>query len=324
MDLSKHTLQECLDFIEKEGYTIKNYIHKNSKKNNYTLLYICDCDNDMNVNDTAKQYNQFYECIVGKFDSIDDLEIQLNVWDHGSRTLAIGIFYKNTNKTIKYNINNFNTNLDIGDKLTDKYKSKNNICYNCEINKSIGISCDFCLRYKICSKCVDLKLFKSCICGCKLRSCPDCIKNKFTKCCNHNDNYYYNKHKVPLIDCIKCIHKKIYDLSKSELTDISRSYLMEFIAQQIDLLNDEEYEENKDILNKLEEIYDTDMRKYSYCIYKDSDINKTNLYVLSGYILDKDLSDNDLFVKKIILNNLIKYYNDYYHILSLEELKKFY
>jgi len=46
MDLSKHTLEECLDFIEKEGYTIKNYINKNNKKNNYTLLYICDCDCD--------------------------------------------------------------------------------------------------------------------------------------------------------------------------------------------------------------------------------------------------------------------------------------
>jgi len=39
MDLSKHTLEECLDFIEKEGYTIKNYINKIIRKI-ITLYYI--------------------------------------------------------------------------------------------------------------------------------------------------------------------------------------------------------------------------------------------------------------------------------------------
>jgi len=249
MDLAKHTLKDCLDFIEQEGYSIKNYVQGkknncvtgdsktvfeslrtkrapehsetvrpflNGGSHNYTLLYICDID--MNENKTVKHYNQYYECIVGKFDSIDELEIQLNIWDHGSSPLAIGIFYKNTNKTINSrfrlsiaeqykignNINNFKTYLDKGDKLTDEYKSKNNICYNCEINKSIGSSCDFCLKYKICSKCSELKLFKYCMCGCKLKSCMNCIKTKFTKCCEHNDNYYYNKHKLPFVDCYKC------------------------------------------------------------------------------------------------------------------------
>ena len=41
-----------------------------------------------------------------------------------------------------------------------------------------------------------------------------------------------------------------------------------------------------------------------------------------GYILDKDLSENDMFIKKIILTQLIKYHTDFYNILSLEELKK--
>ena len=91
MDLSKHTLEECLDFIEKEGYTIKNYINKNSKKNNYTLLYICDCDNDMNANEIAKYYNQYYECIVGKFDSIDDLEERIKCM--GSRVYNSSNWY---------------------------------------------------------------------------------------------------------------------------------------------------------------------------------------------------------------------------------------
>lgn len=97
---------------------------------------------------------------------------------------------------------------------------------------------------------------------------------------------------------------------------------MEFIATQIDSLNDEETEENKDMLKKLEEIYESKLRIYSYCIYKDSEINKTDLYILTGYILDKNLSKNDLFVKNIILNELIKYHDDFYNILSLEELKK--
>ena len=126
-------------------------------------------------------------------------------------------------------------------------------------------------------------------------------------------------------ECYKCIHKKIYELAKLELTEISKSYLMEFIATQLDLLNDEEIEENeenKDMLKQLEEIYESESRIYSYCIYKDSEINKTELYILTGYILDKDLSDNDLSVKKIILSQLIKYHTDFYNILSLEELKK--
>jgi hypothetical protein len=315
MDLSKYTLEECLDFIEKEGYTIKqcNY----GKENTYTLLYICD------VMDTklAIQYNQYYECSIAKFDSFDELEIQLNVWDHGSNAIAIGIFHQNTNITKEYNINNFNTYLDKGNKLTDEYKTKYNICYKCEKNKSI-FSCDLCSKYKICKECINLKLFKYCICGCKLRTCPNCLKNKFTKCCDHNDNYLYYKHKLLINDCHQCIHNKIYELSKLELTEISKSYLMEFIARQIDLLNDQETEENKDMLKKLEEIYESKLRIYSYCIYKDSEINKTDLYILTGYILDKNLSKNDLFVKKIILNELIKYHNDYYNILSLEELKK--
>ena len=246
MDLSKHTLEECLIFIEKENYTIKQYNHVN--KNTYTLLYICD---DMDTK-LAIQYNQYYECTMGKFDSFDDLEIQLNVWNHGYRALAIGIFYQNTNITKEYNINNFNTYLDKGNKLTDEYKTKHNSCY-------------------------------------------------------------------------KCIHKKIYELAKLELTEISKSYLMEFIATQLDLLNDEETEENeenKDMLKQLEEIYESELRIYSYCIYKDSEINKTELYILTGYILDKDLSENDMFIKKIILTQLIKYHTDFYNILSLEELKK--
>lgn len=111
---------------------------------------------------------------------------------------------------------------------------------------------------------------------------------------------------------------------KIELTEISKSYLMEFIASQIDLINDEieEPEENKDLLKKLEKIYEPKFRIYSYNIYKDSEINKTHLYILTGYILDKKLPDNDLFVKKIILSQLIKNHSDFYNILSLEELKK--
>ena len=318
MYLSKHTLEECLIFIEKENYTIKQYNHVN--KNTYTLLYICD---DMDTK-LAIQYNQYYECTMGKFDSFDDLEIQLNVWNHGYRALAIGIFYQNTNITKEYNINNFNTYLDKGNKLTDEYKTKHNICYKCEKNKTI-LSCDLCLKYKICSKCINLKLFKYCICGCKLKSCPNCLKNKFIKCCDHYDNYIYQKHKLPIDICYKCIHKKIYELAKLELTEISKSYLMEFIATQLDLLNDEETEENeenKDMLKQLEEIYESELRIYSYCIYKDSEINKTELYILTGYILDKDLSENDMFIKKIILTQLIKYHTDFYNILSLEELKK--
>ena len=124
-------------------------------------------------------------------------------------------------------------------------------------------------------------------------------------------------------NCYKCIHKKIYELAKLELTEISKSYLMEFIATQLDLLNDEENnKENEEMLKKLEEIYDSELRIYSYCIYKDSEINKTDLYILTGYILDKNLSKNDLFVKKIILTQLIEYHNDFYNILSLKELKK--
>ena len=43
MDLSKHTLEECLIFIEKQGYTIKQCNYGN--ENTYTLLYICDKKN---------------------------------------------------------------------------------------------------------------------------------------------------------------------------------------------------------------------------------------------------------------------------------------
>ena len=158
-----------------------------------------------------------------------------------------------------------------------------------------------------------------------MKSCLNCLKNKFTKCCEHNDNYLYRKHTLPIYDCYKCIHKKIYEIEKLELTEISKSYLMTFIAYLMDLINDEteETKENKDILNNLEKIYDPELRIHSYYIYRDSyfEKNKTDLYILTGYILDKDLSDNDLFVKKIILSQLIKYHSDYYSILSLEELK---
>ena len=62
---------------------------------------------------------------------------------------------------------------------------------------------------------------------------------------------------------------------------------MDYIAGLIDLLNDEEieYEDNEErkyILTKLEEIYELDARKYSYYIYKDSEINKTDLYMCLG------------------------------------------
>jgi len=331
MDLSKNTLEECLNFIEKEGYTIKQYNYE--KEHKYTLLYICD------VIDTkiVMQYNN-YECSISKFYSLDELEIQLNIFVCGIGTLAIGIFHQDTNITIEQNINNFNTYLDKGNTLTDEYKNKHNMCYKCEKNNSI-ISCDLCLKYKICSKCINLKLFKYRGCGCKLRSCLNCLKNKFTKCCEHNNNYLYKKHKLPIYDCFKCIHKKIYELNILELTEISKSYLMEFLAGQMDLINyeieendepddtdeTEEHEDNKEninILKKIEQMYKPDLRIYSYNIYKDSDINKINLYILTGYILDKNLPDNDLFVKKIILSQLIICHADFYNILSLEELKK--
>ena len=76
------------------------------------------------------------------------------------------------------------------------------------------------------------------------------------------------------------------------------------------------------MFKELEEIYKSELQIYSFCIYKDYEINKKDLYILTGYILDKDLSDNDLFVKKIILSQLINCYSDFYNILSLEELKK--
>lgn len=304
MNLSEHTLEKCIDFIKKEGYNIKNYVHGKKKEKNYTLLYIC---NNIDIN-FAMKYNQYYECIMGKFNSISNLEIQLNIWDHAYSPLAIGIFYKNTNKTIKYNINNFNTHLDKGNKLTDEYKSKNNICYQCEKNNFI-MSCDICLKYKVCTKCIN---FIYCNCGCKLKGCPKCLEKKFTKCCN---NYYYKKHTKDY--CDTCIYKKLIELSKLELTDISQGYLMELIAQQIDISEDE------NIVKELEAIYDPKLKIYSMYNYKDSEVNKTDLYIFTGYILDNELSENDLQVKKLVLREYIKYYKEHHTILSLEEIKKY-
>ena len=81
MDLSKHTLEECLNFIEKEGYTIKQFNYE--KEKTYILLYICDIMDKLEI-----QYNN-YECNISNFYSLDELNIQLNVWDCGSKCLAI-------------------------------------------------------------------------------------------------------------------------------------------------------------------------------------------------------------------------------------------
>ena len=141
------------------------------------------------------------------------------------------------------------------------------------------------------------------------------MEMELIKCCDHT----YNMKHESIDHCYKCI-----ELAKIKLTEVSKSYLMEFIATQMEILNeflnDEEIE---DMLKKLEEIYDSKLRTYSYLIYKDSyKINKTDLYILTGYILDKDLSNNDLFVKKIILSELIKNHTEFYNILSLEKLEE--
>ena len=108
MDLSKHILKKCIDFIEEEGYSIKHCNYCNyENENTYTLLYICDVmDTKLDI-----QYNQYYECNIANFNSFAELEIQLNIWNHGSNTEAIGIFHQNTNITNEYNFNNFNTYL---------------------------------------------------------------------------------------------------------------------------------------------------------------------------------------------------------------------
>lgn len=98
MDLSKHNLLKCIEFIENEGYNI--IIKEYGIKNNHILLYFAHfSDNDGTV------YNKYYTCYMQKFDTIDDLIIQLNIDNYEYTTLAIGIFYKNINKAKKY-INN--------------------------------------------------------------------------------------------------------------------------------------------------------------------------------------------------------------------------
>ena len=64
----------------------------------------------------------------------------------------------------------------------------------------------------------------------------------------NNNIYHWNGY----LDDFRVYNKileyaEIYELAKLELTEISKSYLMEFIATQLDLLNDEETEENKDV-----------------------------------------------------------------------------
>ena len=92
---------------------------------------------------------------------------------------------------------------------------------------------------------------------------------------------------------------------------------MELIAQQIDITEDE------NIVKELDNIYQPELRQYSMYNYKDSEVNKKDLYILTGYILDNNLSKNDLQVKKIVLREYIKYYKEHHNILSLEEIKKY-
>lgn len=147
--------------------------------------------------------------------------------------------------------------------------------------------------------------------------CYDDKRNKFyKKCYNSNCLYCCEKYNIKT-NVITCIYKELIELSKLELTDISQGYLMELIAQQIDITEDE------NIVKELDNIYQPELRQYSMYNYKDSEVNKKDLYILTGYILDNNLSKNDLQVKKIVLREYIKYYKEHHNILSLEEIKKY-
>lgn len=121
--------------------------------------------------------------------------------------------------------------------------------------------------------------------------------------------------------CNDCYYEKLIDLSKLEMLDITKSYLMELIAQELDNLNDDREIE----YSKLQEVFDKEFfkkTKISICHYRDTDKNHETLYMLTGYILDKDLPENDLLIKKYILRNYIKLYYDFYNILTIEEIQK--
>jgi hypothetical protein len=82
--LIENSLEECLTFIVREGYNIIQ--QPKGKKNNYTLLYLC------------QETNNF---LMQKFDSIGDLHLQLKI-NQTCSPLVIGIFEGDINKTSKY------------------------------------------------------------------------------------------------------------------------------------------------------------------------------------------------------------------------------
>ena len=82
--LIENSLEECLTFIVRECYNIIQ--QPKGKKNNYTLLYLC------------QETNNF---IMQKFDSISDLHLQLKI-NQTCSPLVIGIFEGDINKTSKY------------------------------------------------------------------------------------------------------------------------------------------------------------------------------------------------------------------------------
>lgn len=127
--------------------------------------------------------------------------------------------------------------------------------------------------------------------------------------------------------CDKCFYLKLIELSKLELMDISKSYLMTVIAQHLDILNDlDEDEDNKE--EKLRRAFDE--KFYQNSIYKftnyadDSKLDKIDVYIWTGYVMDNDLPKNDLLVKKIVLNSYIDCYSDFYNLLSLKQFTKYY
>lgn len=316
MDLSNDTLMECISVINREKYEI--IYGKQDDQYDYVLLYLYPYVCDFNI--SCKTNNEYYKCSVEYFVTLDDLLNKLNVYDAGIILKCVLVFYKESNITNTINTVN-KCFLEKGENLNEEYIKNHNLCVKCQKNTA-KTSCDMCLKFKICYECYEYRDLHSCKCGCKLKSCDMCLKNnKFLKCCG--ENYYYKKHKIEY--CRDCFYRKLIEMSKLELLDITKNYLMELIANNIDILN---YNDKCEEADELEKHFINHKNFYipheiSYCNYKDSQRNELQLYIWTGFILDNKLPDNDMYVKKHIIKQYINIYDDFHNILSLEDMKKY-
>ncbi len=179
MDLSKYTLNECIKFLDNEGY---NQYRTDNNTGDLSIITV----NNNNLIFNAQKYAD-YGYFLERFPTLDALLTELNIYLFTNTFSTIAIFNKNDNITRQY-IKNKNYYVEYGYKPINQ-KDVCNSCYKqIPAYNLTPVQCNFCLK-KYCGTCCHILI--ECKCRCELKTCDTCKDIQFLKCCN---KYYYSLH----------------------------------------------------------------------------------------------------------------------------------